>query len=71
MLISWSQGLSGSSLKFLLKYYLSFCGLANTLKLSVPQYIFQNSLIKILTSYRSYLKMAGPYHESILKIDMN
>ena len=33
--------------------------------------IFQNSLIKILTSYRGYLKIAGSHLGSILKIDMN
>ena len=42
-------------LKLVLKYYLSFCGLTNTLKWKVLQYIFQNSLVKILASYRSYL----------------
>ena len=58
-------------LKLLLKYYLSFCGLTNTLKLRILKYIFQNSLIKVLTSYRIYLKMTESYHGSILKIDMN
>ena len=70
MLISWML-IFRDHLKLLLKCYLSFCGSTNTLKLRVLQYILQTSQIKILTSYRSYLKIAGPYHGSILKIYMN
>ena len=58
MLITWTEGITWDHLKLLLKYYLSFCGLTNTLKLGVLIYIFQNSLIKILTSYRSYLNQS-------------
>ena len=52
-----------------LKYYLSYCGLTDILKQRALR-IFQNSQRNILTSYCSYL-MARPYHESILRRDMN
>ena len=60
MLISWSPDLSGSPETSQILF--SFCGLKITLKLRVLQYIFQNPLIKVLTSYCSYVKMAGSYH---------
>ena len=70
MLISWSQDLSGSpeTSSQILSQFLWF---NNTLKLRVWHYIFQNSLIKILASYRSYLKMAGLYLGSVLKVVVN
>ena len=58
-------------LKRILKYCLSFCCVTNTLKFKLLQYIFQNSLIMMLISYHSYLKMAESYHGSFWKIDMN
>ena len=60
MLISWSPDLSGSPETSQILF--SFCGLKITLKLRVLQYIFQNPLIKVLTSYCSYVKMTGSYH---------
>ena len=70
MLISWSQSLLGSTETYsqILSQFLWF---TKHIKIESTAIRFQNSLIKILMSHCSYLKMVGSYHESILKIGMN
>ena len=71
LLNSWSQSFAGSpeTSSQILSQFLWFNKYFK-IEGTALQYIFQNSLIKILTFYGSYLKMAGSYHGSILKIDM-
>ena len=58
---SWSQSLSGSpeTSSQILSQLLWF---NKYNKIEGTEYVFQNSLMKVLTSYHSYLKMIGSYH---------
>ena len=70
MLNRWSQSLSGSpeTSSQILSQFLWF---NKYIKIDGTAIHFPKSLIKVLIPYRSYLKMAGSYHGSILKTDMN
>ena len=70
MLNSWRQSLSGlretsSQVLSQLLWFNKYIKIEGTV-INFPK--FSN---EVLTSYRSYLKMAGSYPGSILKIDMN
>ena len=43
----------------------------NYIKIEAAVYILKNYLMKISTSYRSYLQMPGLYHGLISKVNMN
>ena len=70
MLNRWSQSLSGSpeTSSQILSQFLWF---NKYIKIDGTAIHFPKSLIKVLIPYRSYLNMAGSYHGSILKTDMN
>ena len=68
MLISWSQYLSHHLKHLIFFSHLLWCN--SYIKTEDTVILFENSLIKISTSYPSYLKMAGSYHGSISKMNM-
>ena len=70
MLNSWSQNLSGSpeTSSQVLSQFLWF---HKHIKIEGTVIYFPKFANKVLTSYRSYVKMAGSYHGSILKTDIS
>lgn len=65
MLLKWSQDLLGSpETSQILSQFMWYKKYIKVKDIAI--HIFQNSQIKMLTSCRSYLKVAGSYRGSIL-----
>ena len=69
MLLKWRQDLLGSpETSQILSQFMWYKKCIKVKNIAIN--IFQNSLIKVLTLCRSYLKVAGSYHGSILNWQM-